>query len=123
MFVNSSYKNNANNDIFDVNVDLGKWPMSNNWAGGYKTLAHELLHLMGLPDEYNRIETHSGNKYLSVETRLELFLDQLGEDLPLDSVNGIMCYTFAKPLERHVCAAVGLGKYCINERMATFHKE
>jgi len=112
-----------NDDVFDVNVDSSKWPTSHNWTGGYQGLAHELMHLMGLPDEYDRIENHANNKFLPIKRRLELFLEQMDEEVPADAYKGIMCNHFRKPLERHVCAAVGLGEACIKARMKAFHSK
>jgi len=110
-------------DIFDVDVDPSHWPTSHNWSGEHRALAHELLHLMGLPDEYHRIEAHAGNKNMSLLQRLYQFRAQMDEELPSDAKQGIMCYYWKKPLERHVCTAVGLGDDCVKARMEAFHSE
>lgn len=107
-------------DVFIVDTDPSKWATDENWSGGHITLAHELMHLMGLPDEYDRIESHADNKNLPVKIRLILFRMQMYDEVPLDSKYGIMCYPWLKPLERHVCEAAGLGDDCIKERRAIF---
>lgn len=107
-------------NVFDVDVIPGKWATSHNWAGGYKTLAHELLHLMGLPDEYDKIENHAGNKNMVRLDRLRQFLAGIDENLPSDAMIGIMCFHNYKPLQRHVCVSVGLGDECIQARRKVF---
>jgi hypothetical protein len=121
--VNLVFVGNERNDVFEVNVDPSRWAGSHNWSGGYKTLAHELMHLMGLPDEYDRIESHAGNKNMSRIQRLLHFRAQMDNEVPADARYGIMCYSSYKPLERHVCAAVGLGADCVQHRMEEFHLE
>lgn len=103
-------------DVFDVRVEPSQWATSHNWAGDYRVIAHELMHIMGLPDEYDRIEHHAGNKYLSKLDRLRMFLYQMDDEVPKDSYLGIMSNHYNKPLERHVCAVVGLGKKCVEAR-------
>lgn len=103
-------------DVFTVSADLNKWPSSYNWSGGYMALAHELMHLMGLPDEYDKIESHAGNKNVSITQRLYQFLAQMDEELPADAQFGIMCYHSLKPLERHICASIGRGRECVKAR-------
>lgn len=114
---------NPNNDIFDVKVDSGKWPTSHNWSGEHRGLAHELMHLMGLHDEYDKIESHADNKHLPIQQRLTLFLEQMDAELPADAKYGIMSNHFRKPLDRHACEAVGLGEECVKIRMKTFHPD
>jgi hypothetical protein len=110
-------------DVFEVKADMTQWPTSYNWSGGYKTLAHELMHLMGLPDEYDRIESHASNKNMTIKQRLQQFSYQMDDELPADANKGIMCYSWLKPLERHVCAAVGLGDKCVKSRKEKFEKK
>jgi len=107
-------------DVFNVDVDPKKWTTSHNWIGDYKGLAHELLHLMGLPDEYDRIEVHANNRNMTKLSRLYQFIIQMDAEVPLDSVKGIMHFHKYRPLERHVCASVGLGKECIRVRSNAF---
>ena len=108
-------------DIFDVKADPSRWPTSHNWSSGHKALAHELMHLMGLKDEYDRIEAHADNAHMSILQRLYQFKMQMEDELPSDAKQGIMCYCNLKPLERHVCEAVGLGEKCVNARLKAFH--
>lgn len=110
-------------DVFDVDVNPGKWATSHNWAGGYRTLAHELLHLMGLPDEYDKIESHAGNRNINRIDRLRQFIYGMNQNFPPDAIDGIMCLHSRKPLERHVCASVGLEEKCVRARMKAFHGE
>jgi hypothetical protein len=114
--VNMIFVQESGDDVFEVKSDWYEWPMSDNWTGDYRTLAHEALHLMGLPDEYDRIKAHATNGSLDRLTRLRLFVYQMDEVLPDDAEDGIMCHHEYKPLQRHACAAVGLGQECINER-------
>lgn len=114
--VNLVFVGMTGDDIFDVTVDPSKWATSENWTGSYYAMAHELMHLMGLPDEYDRIENHAANAYMEREQRLWQFLGQMDDVLPADAKNGIMCYSFKRPLDRQVCAAVGLGNDCADKR-------
>jgi hypothetical protein len=118
--VNLVFVDHFGKDVFDINTDPTQWPSSENWSGGYVTIAHELMHVMGLPDEYDLIENHMGNKYLSVSDRLQLFLQQMNKKLPYDASEGIMCFSWKRPLERHVCSAVGLGDDCVKARKKAF---
>lgn len=118
--VNLEFVKHSANDVFDVTINVGSWASSHNWSGGHKTIAHELLHLMGLPDEYDRLEAHYNNRYMSRIKRLYQFRAQLGEEAPADAKDGIMCYSGREPLERHVCAAVGLDNDCTEERTKRF---
>jgi hypothetical protein len=110
----------SDKDVFNVTVDPSIWANSHNWSGGYKTISHELLHLMGLDDEYDMIEMHYKNNELSMERRLQIFLYHMGRELPKDSANGIMCYSRLKPLQRHICSAVGLEEECVKIRTQAF---
>jgi len=121
--VNLVFAAHSGDDVFDVDVDPSSWATSYNWSGGHKALAHELLHLMGLPDEYDRLEIHHNNRNMSISQRLRQFYAQMDEELPPDATQGIMCYHGLKPLERHVCASVGLGEECVKARMKAFHSE
>jgi len=121
--VNLEFVGYCGNDVFEVNADPNVWVNSHDWSGGHTTLAHELMHLMGLPDEYDGIEIHAGNRHLPVSTRLRIFYQQMGKEISLDATQGIMCYMNLKPLERHICAAVGLDEECVKTRMEVFHED
>lgn len=107
-------------DVFDVKVNPGEWTTSHNWSGSYQALAHELMHLMGLPDEYDRIESHADNKHMSRLQRLYQFRRQMIDNIPADAKDGIMCYHIKKPLHRHVCMVVDLGEECVIARKKAF---
>jgi len=121
--VNLVFIARSGDDVFNVQADPSKWATSYNWSGGHKALAHELMHLMGLPDEYDRLEIHHDNKNMSVTQRLLQFRVQMDKDLPPDATKGIMCYHGRKPLERHVCTSVGLGEDCVEARIKAFHSD
>lgn len=108
-------------DVFTVMTDTGKWVTSHNWGGSHMAMAHELMHLMGLSDEYDGIEQHADNKNLSLATRLWYFENQIGAVRYPDATQGIMCYHNRKPLHRHACAVVGLGDECVNARNDYFN--
>ena len=115
--VNIEFVGFKGEDVFDIEIDPTKWPTSLNWSGGdFNVYAHELFHIMGLPDEYDYIENHATNKYLPIKTRLELFLVQMNVDIPSDAKEGIMCYQTRPPLVRQVCASVGLKEECVQAR-------
>lgn len=118
--VNLVFVGYPGNDVFDVDVDPKKWTTNYNWAGGHTSLAHELFHLMGLSDEYDRIEAHATNRDLPILNRLDQFYQQMGKELLHDSMYGIMCWHNKKPLQRHVCSAVGLSDECVMVRNSKY---
>jgi hypothetical protein len=107
--VNLEFTGKSGLDIFDVKVDANAWTTAANWVGAATSLGHELMHLLGLPDEYDYIEGHAGNKHMAMETRLHWFLVEMKrQPAPPDSKDGIMRVSKKKPLWRHALAAVGL---------------
>ena len=123
--VDIQWVNGIGEDIIGVKADQGEWATAHNWAGDHFTIAHELFHIFGLDDEYNRIESHADNQYISYETRLHWFLYQMGTYMYADAENGIMVYNENKALPRHVCWSVGLGDDCIARRTiryGTYHE-
>jgi len=116
--VNLIFTDREDVDVFSVNTEPEQWTTSYNWTGDYQGLAHELLHLMGLEDEYDSIEVHAGNQSFSVKNRLRYFWNQLSNPVVYaDAEEGIMYISYYKPLERHVCKAVGLPiKKCVKDR-------
>lgn len=66
----------AGADVFQVGVDPGAWPTSGNWVKGPDTSAHELHHLLGLPDRYNYIDSHSGNARMYIANRIHWFNEE-----------------------------------------------
>ena len=55
--VDLQFSNTSGPDVFEVKVNPEGWTDSGNWsplaANGPVTLAHEMHHLLGLPDRYN----------------------------------------------------------------------
>ena len=118
--VNLVFVGHKGKDVFEVNLDPGGWPTNENWSGGYTTSAHELMHLMGLDDEYDRIEQHAENRYMPIDDRLWWFLVQMDNTVLEDAKYGIMYSGRNPPLQRHVCTAVGLNEDCVKARKAKF---
>lgn len=107
----------AGPDVFDVALDLAKPVTAHNWVGNASSLAHELLHLLGLPDEYDYVAVHATNQNVSQETRLQWFALHMNDALPADAATGIMAVLGKPPLERQVCQAVGLPiTQCVRDR-------
>lgn len=71
----------AGADVFEVGVDPGAWPTSGNWVLGPDTSAHELHHLLGLPDRYNYIEDHSPNADMYIANRIHWFNEEFRRTL------------------------------------------
>jgi len=111
---------NSADDIFEIDVDFKTWPMSNSWAGGTHTIAHELMHVLGLPDEYDIVKVHSRNKNLPWKTRLLLFYNGIDQVIFDDAKYGIMQNQNKKPLHRHICKIVNMGAGCIANRKEIF---
>jgi uncharacterized protein YcfJ/uncharacterized short protein YbdD (DUF466 family) len=64
-------------DVFTFTVNFDSWPTAANPVGNARTLAHEIHHLMGLPDRYDYIESHSANPNMAIPTRLHWFREQM----------------------------------------------
>ena len=105
---------------FKIKVDHNKWATTHNWTGDKYTIAHELMHVLGLSDEYDKIETHYDNKNLTWKRRLEVFLSSIDQKIPDDANDGIMTYNTNKPLQRHICAIARLGKDCVEKRLSKY---
>ncbi|OGR12095.1 MAG: hypothetical protein A2341_22550 [Deltaproteobacteria bacterium RIFOXYB12_FULL_58_9] len=104
-FVKPPVEDSQRELVFNVNADPAQWASSCNWIGSYETVAHEMVHLLGLDDEYDKIEAHADNKHLTRHRRLEIFLQQMDRIPPLDC--GIMSGK-SRPLPREVREMVGL---------------
>jgi len=83
--VDLSFVERFGSDVFDVRVDLGEHPVSSRWSGFPKTdvpqiLAHELHHLLGLPDRYDYLEL-AGSQTLPVAERIYWMKEQLQRDV------------------------------------------
>jgi uncharacterized protein DUF4157 len=64
-------------DVFTIEVDVAGHPASDNIIGGAEVLAHEVHHLLNLPDRYDYIEAHAENKSMTIHDRLHLFKRQM----------------------------------------------
>jgi len=64
-------------DVFTIQVDVAGHPASDNVIGGAEVLAHEVHHLLNLPDRYDYIEAHAENKSMTIHDRLHLFRRQM----------------------------------------------
>lgn len=116
--VNIVFLDHEEPEAFIIDSEIDRWITSDNWGGSPETMGHELMHLFGLPDEYDGIASHAGNEHLSMTTRLWYFKKQLSEPFLPDARNGIMCNNYMRPLDRHACAAVGLPvKSCLKARL------
>jgi len=118
--VNVVFTSRSGNDVFEVGINPAEWSTNENFAGGTITSSHEIMHLFGLNDSYDRIENHAGNPYVSVSDRLALFIIQMDDNQPVDAEDGIMCNSSKRPLQREVCEVVHGGKKCIDARIKRF---
>jgi len=73
-FVESDY---TGDDFVEVGVNYGQWVTSENFGGNTRTLTHEIMHLLGLEDRYDYIESHATNASMTRKHRLELFNRQI----------------------------------------------
>jgi len=64
-------------DVFTIDVDVAGHPTSGNIIGGAEVLAHEVHHLLHLPDRYDYIEAHAERETMSIPYRLSLFQRQM----------------------------------------------
>ncbi len=119
-FVSAEYEEIQS--TFTVKSNHGEWATAINWVGGKNTMAHELMHLLGLDDEYNKIEMHYDNDAMPWEQRLLIFLYGIDQEIPEDAEDGIMVYGTLKPLQRHVCAIAKLGDSCTELRTKVYGK-
>jgi hypothetical protein len=106
--VDLEFVDKGGSDVFEIGCDPTKWPTSRNWIADANSLGHEVMHLLGLDDEYDLIEVHAGNAYMTMETRLLWFVEQLSRPSLADAGQGIMGNMSAPALDRHVCAAAQL---------------
>ena len=89
-------------DVFDVNTDPAVWPNAENWVAGPTTLAHELMHLLEVNDEYD-YRSHASNSAMSMNERLYWLKVEAGRPPPpADAWQGIMTGGRNPVLDRHV---------------------
>lgn len=103
-------------DVFTLRSDFDKWPTSANPVGNARTMAHEVHHLMNLPDRYDYIKAHAANPKFDIVDRLRLFrqgLDQPDDPHRDESLMG----SGRKMLDDDVCRVAGLDlKDCMQAR-------
>ncbi len=92
-------------DVFSVGVNTEAWPTSGNFAGSDEVLAHEIHHLLGLPDRYNYIEKHHKNPQMRIPDRIHWFLAEFHKTV----ANGPESIMAGKksPLDDDVCMVAG----------------
>lgn len=94
--------------VYTVQVDPEGWTTSRNWIGDHTALAHELMHLLGVDDEYD-YTSHHDNAAMEIQTRLYWYREAVRRGpVPADAEDGIMVYSSRRPLRRHIEYAVGL---------------
>ncbi len=71
--IDLEFVNTTGKDVFEADVNPTKWPTAGNWVGDAEVMAHELHHLLNLPDRYNYIESHAGNEKMYIGNRIHWF--------------------------------------------------
>jgi uncharacterized protein YcfJ len=94
-------------DVFTFNVNFDSWPTAANPVGNARTLAHEIHHLMGLPDRYDYIEAHSANRNMAIPTRLHWFREQMNRQPDPEGRTSLMG-SGSNMLDDDVCRVSGL---------------
>ena len=103
-------------DVFEVESTPKKWPTSENLAGHTEVLAHEIHHLLGLPDRYDLIEAHAGNNNLALDQRLYLFAYQMKKPPDPRGPDSLMG-KHGQLLSEDICAVIkDISKECIDAR-------
>lgn len=103
-------------DVFTFNVDFSQWPTSANPVGNAQTLAHEIHHLMGLPDRYDYIESHSRNPHMHIPDRLHWFREQMNRGPDPGRATSLMGHG-STVLDDEVCRVAGLDqRTCVAAR-------
>jgi hypothetical protein len=116
--VNIEFVETSGPDVFDVDVNPGEWTVSTNWVGATQGLAHELHHLLKLPDRYNYITAHSGNQDMVIPERVTWFREQMDRtDDPLDATSLMGSGSQITDLDACMVAQVDTAS-CITARQA-----
>lgn len=90
--VELQFVNTTGHDVFQAGVDPGAWATSGNWVGTPDVMAHELHHLLNLPDRYNYIEDHSGNTDMYICNRIHWFLEEFNRPTDPNQRTSFMGY-------------------------------
>ena len=114
----------ADPEAYEIGVDPSTWTHAGNWGGGgmggrgsVKGLAHELLHLFGLPDRYDYIERHAANRYFETRTRLVWFLHEMQGRPGIRNPASLMALG-SHPTDQDACEAAELPlATCVPTRM------
>ncbi len=88
--VNLEFTEKSGADVFETDVDPTQWPTAGNWVMGVDALAHELHHLLNLPDRYNYIESHSENKKMFIANRIHWFTEEFNRTEDINKSNSLM---------------------------------
>jgi hypothetical protein len=106
--------------VFEAGVDPSQWPTSANWVGNVTVMAHELHHLLNLPDRYNYINAHSGNESMFVGNRIHWFREEFNR--PPDPGIGVSLMGGGNLVTDHdICAVIQAADVagCISQRQST----
>jgi hypothetical protein len=92
-------------DVFTIDVDVARHPTSGNIIGGAEVLAHEVHHLLHLPDRYDYIEAHAENESMPIPQRLDLFKRQMTRGLrdPLEPYSMMSGSGHPRLVDEDVC--------------------
>lgn len=94
-------------DVFTIHSDVGAWPTSGNIVGNARTLAHEIHHLLNLPDRYDYIESHAQNRSIAIPDRLHWFREQMRRTADPEGNRSLMGRG-SRLLDADVCRVAGL---------------
>ena len=117
--VDIEFVDTTGGDVFEATVDPTRWPTSGNWVGNIDVMAHEMHHLLNLPDRYNYIDRHSGNAQMFVADRIHWFREEFNR--PPDPNIGISIMGGGSLVtDEDVCGVIQSGNMsaCITQRQA-----
>ncbi|MEN8228454.1 MAG: DUF4157 domain-containing protein [Bacteroidota bacterium] len=115
--VDLDFVNTSGRDVFEADVDPTEWPTSGNWVGDVETMAHELHHLLNLPDRYNYIESHSANPEMYIANRIHWFREEFNRP-PDPNISVSFMGQGSLITDEDICAVIQTGNIssCINHR-------
>ena len=117
--VDLQFVDTSGNDVFEANVDPTQWPTSGNWVGGVDVMAHELHHLLNLPDRYNYIESHSANQEMYIANRIHWFREEFNR--PADpNIRVSFMGEGSLVTDEDICAVIQSGNIssCVSQRQS-----